>query len=126
MKPEDFIGANKAHTENVLLVFWGNNCSPNKKAAAVKPLSWHWSDKPPTIREIEVACIGSLSGKGGQHVFEVDGILPQSRMPQMEDGQRRMFLKALITKLMKQTQCVISPSPLKIDLGDWEGMNRQD
>ena len=121
----EYIGAHKAHTESVLLLFWGNDCSPNKKAAAKKPLSWHWSDKPPTIREIEIACVGSLSGKGGENVFEVDGILPQSYMPDMEDGQRRMFLKALTAKLKRQTQCVISPSPMKADLVDWEGMNRE-
>ena len=135
---EPYVGGHKAHTESVLLVFWGNDCSPNKKSAAKKPLSWHWSASPPTIREIQVDCIGSLKlpkneyelaadGSKKKTVFIVDGILPQSLMPYLELGEQKMFMKALATKITKQTGWRVMGGGLKgnleLDIVDWQGTN---
>tara|TARA_R110000765_G_scaffold21117_1_gene54445 strand:- start:270 stop:689 length:420 start_codon:yes stop_codon:yes gene_type:complete len=132
----EYIGAHKAHTESVLLLFWGNDCSPNKKAAAKKPLSWHWSEKPPTIREMQIDCIGSLKfpkheneeeqdGRKKRPTFTIDGILPQALMPSLSDGEKKMFMKALTTKVAKQTGWRINGGGLKgileLDIVDWQG-----
>ena len=132
----EYVGAHKAHTESVLLVFWGNDCSPNKKAAAQKPLSWHWSEKPPTIREIQVDSIGSLKlpkhdreeeqdGRKKRTTFTIDGILPQGLMPSLGEGEKKMFMKALVSKVAKQTGFRVIGGGLKgimeLDIVDWEG-----
>ena len=118
----EYVGAHKAHTESVLLVFWGNDCSPNKKAAAQKPLSWHWSEKPPTIREVEVACVGAIIMVKHVETFDIHGVLPQCIMPRMSTGEQRMFLDALERQLIKQTKLAVGS--LKQDIVDWEGMNK--
>ena len=131
-------GGHKAHTESVLLIFWGNDCSPNKKSAAKKPLSWHWSANHPTIREMQIDCIGSLKlpkhdnevaadGSKKKTTFTIDGILPQAFMPTLSDGEKKMFLRALSTKVAKQTGWKVSGAGLKgnleMDIVDWEGTN---
>ena len=63
-------GTNKAHTESVLLIFWGAPCSSSKKKfSTTKPLDWHWSDRKPTMREVEVECLGALVGKTSSGVY---------------------------------------------------------
>ena len=120
MPHEKITGSNKAHTESVLLSFWGNVCTPKRKGTKEKPLAWHWSEKHPTIREIEIACVGALIGKQAQ-VFDVHGVLPQSIMPKMDDYEQRAFMAVLLKKLIKQTKLIVHP--LKQDIVDWEGSN---
>ena len=114
--------ANKAHTESVLLTFWGQPCTAtSKNQRKTKPLTWHWSDTPPTMREIEVACVGALVGRSMEE-FEVHGILPQGIMPTMSEKEQRDFMAALEKKLGRQ--CAVMVRPFKKDLVDWEGVNK--
>ena len=121
-------GTNKAHTESVLLTFWGHPCSSSKKKkSTAKPLDWHWSDRTPTLREAEISCFGSLIGKTS-HAFEVHGVLPQSIMPRMDVAEQMQFLEALEYKLTRQMRIPLKRDlqgkTLKRDLVDWDGVNR--
>ena len=121
-------GINKAHTESVLLTFWGAPCSSSKKKfSTTQPLHWHWSDRKPTIREAEITCLGSLIGTTS-HAFEVHGILPQCLMPRMDIAEQMQFLEALERKLTKKMGISlkrdIQGKTLKRDLVDWDGVNR--
>lgn len=127
MSQEKISGANKAHTESVLLTFWGHPCTSGKNKSKEKPLAWHFSEKGPTIRQLEVACVGAIVGKTTQS-FDVHGILPQSLMPKLSIPEQQMFMAALERQLVKQMQIPLKENkdgyrPLKRDLVDWVGSN---
>lgn len=106
--------AKSGHIESVLLYYYQARCMAATKPADLR----HWSGERPEYQTIWIDCVGQQTSKTGAW-FRVDGILPQTPMPKMNETERAAFLRALQAQLTKQMKVRISG--VTSDIVHWEG-----
>ena len=100
-----------AHVERVRLTWWTSGC--NRRGI-------HWGATAPVINFVTVEVLGVYSRT--RAAYNVQGVLPLARLPEMNDSEKNMLLMvlrdALVAQMSQNYEIVVNP--IKRHLVDWE------
>jgi len=110
MSEERFRITGAAHVERVRLTWWEAICNRHQI---------HWTANAPVLHSITIEVLGVLDQK--KISYNVHGVLPQHRLPEMTASEKNMMLMVLRDALAAQMSrdTLMAVAPIKRDLVDW-------
>ena len=106
-----------AHRELARLFWFESRCSRPDKGRNVCPV--HWGHIEPIMHLVDIDCLGVINSR--KKIFEIHGVVPRAKLPNMTVEEKNMMLAILRQKLELQLDYEIGP--IKKSVVDWDGVD---